>query len=124
MLLLGVMPLLQYIYAIGKKRVIDVLGRGEWNMLDIFKQSNAIAGEVARVGELYLLKLYNAKQSITTLDSLRYIHYMQKIRKTSSTFKLEVLPPASAAAKYHTWSRAYITVQEWLGNVAHLNPTN
>ena len=45
------------------------------------------------------------------------------MRKTSSTFKLEMLPPTSAAAKYHTY-RAYFTVQEWLGNVAHLNPTN
>ena len=55
-----------------------MLGKGEWNMLDIFKQSNASADEVARVGELYLLKLYNAKQSITTLDSLRYMHYIKK----------------------------------------------
>ena len=39
-------------------------------MLDVFKQSNASADEIVRVGELLLLKLYNAKQSVTALDKL------------------------------------------------------
>ena len=33
----------------------------------------------------------------------------------TGTFKLETLPPTSAAAKYHSL-RAYHTVQQWLGN--------
>lgn len=110
-------------YGIGKKKAIDVLGKGEWNILDVFKQSDASADEIARVGELFLLKLYNAKQSVTTLDKLRYVQYMQKMSKTSSTFQLRNLPPTSAAAKYQSY-RAYFTVQEWVGNVAHLNPTD
>ena len=48
---------------------------------------------------------------------------MQKMSKTSSTFQLRNLPPTSAAAKYQSY-RAYFTVQEWVGNVAHLNPTD
>ena len=91
-------------------------------MLDVFKQSNASADEIVRVGELFLLKLYKAKQSVTALDKLRYVQYMQKMSKISSTFQLQILPPTSAAAKYHSY-RAYFTVQKWLGNVAHFNPT-
>ena len=85
-------------YGNGKKKAIDVLGKGDWNMLDVFKQSNASADEIARVGELLLLKLYNAKQSVTALDKLMYVQYIQNISKTSSTFQLQILPPTSAAA--------------------------
>ena len=40
-----------------------------------------------------------------------------KKRKSSSiaSFKLESLPPTTAAAKYHAY-RAYFAVQKWLGN--------
>ena len=105
-------------YGTGEKKAIEVLGKGDWNMFDVFMQSNASA----RMGELFLLKLYNAKQSLTALDKLRYVQYMLKMSKTSSTFQLQILPPTSAAVKYHSY-RAYFTAEEWLGNVAHLNPT-
>ena len=59
-------------YSIGTKKAIDVLDKGDWNMLDVFMQSNASADETARVGELFLLRLYNAKQSVTALD--KYMH--------------------------------------------------
>ena len=45
----------------------------------------------------------------------------KNISKSSSTFQLQILPPTSAVTKYHSY-RAYFTVEEWLGNVAHLNP--
>ena len=41
----------------------------------------------------------------------------------SSNFKLENLPPTSAAAKYHSY-RTYFTIQEWLGNDGKLDPTD
>ena len=76
--------------------------------------------EIARVGEKFLLKLYNAKAA-TTLDKLRYITYNKKLKtlKVSSTFQLATLPPTTAAAKQHAY-RAYHAVQQCMGN--HLDP--
>ena len=73
-------------------------------------------------GRKLLLDLYNSKRS-ASLEKLRYIFYTQKVSKMSSSFKLESLPPTSAVAKYHSY-RAYFTIQEWLGNVGKLDPTD
>ena len=41
---------------------------------------------------------------------------MKKTKKSSfSSFRLESLPPTSAAMKFHSYG-AYFAVQEWLGN--------
>ncbi|MES9880176.1 MAG: hypothetical protein ABW185_04765 [Sedimenticola sp.] len=111
------------LYSIGKKKAITVVERhADCDELDVFQKHDASHAEVARVGESFLLKLYNAKQSVS-LDKLRYVRYMQKVSKTSSSFKLESLPPTTAAAKYHTY-RTYFAIQEWLGNVGDLEPTH
>ena len=67
--------------------------------------------------------MYNANRLSTTLDWLRFVLYTQKMKKSSSSFQLESLPPTSAAAKYHAY-RAYFAVQEWLGNARSLQPTD
>lgn len=110
------------LYGVGKKKPMAVLERGEWGILDAFQRSDSSHDEVARVGELFLLKLYGASDACNSLDKLRYVLYMQKVSKTSSTFQLQSLPPTSAAAKYHSY-RAYYAVQEWLGNVGDIEPT-
>lgn len=110
------------LFSIGKKKALKVVeDQEECVVFDAFHKSDSSPDEVARVGEIFLLKLYNAKQS-SSLDKLRYVLYMQKISKSSSSFKLESLPPTSAAGKYHSY-RSYFTVQEWLGNVGDLEPT-
>ncbi len=69
-----------------------------------------------------MLKLYGAVRS-TSLDKLRYILYTRSVSRSSlsSGFKLESLPPTSAAAKFHS-CHAYIAVQQWIGN--NLCPTD
>lgn len=57
-----------------------------------------------------------------TLDKLRYIKYMHKVGTKATSFQLQYIPPTSAAAKYHSY-QAYFAVQEWLGNVGILQPT-
>ena len=69
-----------------------------------------------------MLKLYGAVTS-TPLDKLRYIVYTRSVSRPSlsSGFKLESLPPTSAAAKFHS-NRAYLAVQQWIGD--NLGPTD
>ena len=52
-------------------------------------------------------------------DSHHTCKWSRKLKKRKSSsiasFKLESLPPTTAAAKYHAY-RDYFAVQEWLGN--------
>ena len=52
-----------------------------------------------------------------------YILYTRSVSRSSlsSGFKLESLPPTSAAVKFHSY-RAYLAVQQWIGN--NLGPTD
>ena len=66
-----------------------------------------------------LLLMYNASDTINSLDDLRYVYYKKQVLtkniETGSGFDLRALPPTSDAAKYHSY-RAYLQVQQWLGN--------
>ena len=66
-----------------------------------------------------LLLMYNAPDTINSLDDLRYVYYKKQVLakniETGSGFDLRALPPTSDAAKYHSY-RAYLQVQQWLGN--------
>ena len=102
---------------------MPILNNEDWSVLDVFRKNNASHEEEARVGEMFMLKLYNAKRLSTTLNKLRYVLYMQKMSKTSIHVHLQSLPPTCSAAKYHSY-RAYFAVQEWLGNAGNLIPTD
>ena len=90
--------------------------------MDTFKAADKTPDDVAQAGERIMLKLYNARPTVKTLDEQRHTLYNRSLSKASlsSTFKLESLPPTSAAAKFHSY-RAYHTVQQWIGN--NMDPT-
>lgn len=106
------------IYNQGKKRALQLFDSDDnWDCLSVFSQSDSIQDEIARVGELFLLKLYGAVRS-KSLDKHRYVMYFRSTRRaslSSSGFKLESIPPTSAAAKFHSY-RTYHAVQQWQGN--------
>ena len=71
-----------------------------------------------KLPRLFLLTLYNAKETCVSLDNLRFSLYrpMQMMKKTKkrksssiASFKFESLPPTTAAAKYHAY-RAYFAI--------------
>ena len=105
----------------GKKKAMELLSATDnIEYLSTFTNPDSTHTQVASAGELFMLRLYGADRS-QSLDNLRYIMYNRMIRKSSlsSGFKLEVLPPTCAAAKFHSY-RAFHTIQQWMGN--HLNP--
>ena len=77
-------------------------------MNDITKTKEGLV----KAGENFLLKLNGAKLA-ETLDDQRYLMYNIIIKSSSlsASFKLETLPPTSAAAKYHFYS-VYHAVQQ------------
>ena len=121
MLSQGVILFLQ-MYKVGKKTALNVLQNKDCKFLDIFKANDATHEQIARAGEMFVLKLYNANETCVSLDNCRFLSYLQMMKKTrkkksssSASFQLESLPPTSAARRYHAY-RAYSAVQEWLGN--------
>lgn len=109
------------LYNIGKRKALSILEHdgNNWDNLDVFRRENADRDEIEQGGESFLLHLYGATQS-ASLDKARHVLYMKQVTRrslTSEGFKLESLPPTSAAAKYHSY-RAYYTIQQWLGNDA------
>ena len=79
--------------------------------------------KVTEAGEKAFVVLYGGKVE-DSLDSLRYIKYMQKVSTCSTSFQPCKLPPTSAAAKFHS-VKTYFQVQEWMNlkqEEFHLNP--
>lgn len=104
----------------GKKKAFLVAQKESLDMLDVFESSQSSNDNISMAGEQFLLKLYGA-QRVHTIDKYRFTCYNRSISRSSlaSSFKLESLPPTSAAARQHSL-RTYLTVQQWKGNM--LNP--
>ena len=111
------------LYGQGKKKAFQLVQKdvNNFQFLDCFLNPESTKEQIASAGERFMLQLYGAHK-MQSLDRLRYISYNHAIRKStlSSSFKLESLPPTSAAAKQHSY-RTFHTVQQWLGNP--VNPT-
>ncbi len=93
------------LYNKGKKTALETLHNGQnWDCLSTFLNPDSSHEEVAQVGEQFLLKLYGATRA-TTLDKHRYILYNRTLSRSSlsTPFKLETLPPTSAAARFHSY---------------------
>ena len=77
---------------------------------------------IAETGEKLLVRLYKGNYS-DTLDKLRLVKYHEKMSTGSKQIQPKVLPPTTAAAKYHSY-RVYYQVQEWacLGTSLTLMP--
>lgn len=91
---------------------MDVLARE-------FSKSDADRERIAVCGEQLILQLY--KCGAETLDKLRFYQFNEKNRDTRKKnkmlagFSLAALAPTSASARQHSF-RAYLPVQNWLGN--------
>ena len=111
------------IYGKGKKGAFNQIEKIQ-DLLSIFETSGQNKEEIQKAGEKIIILLYGFQsESITSLDKLRHIIYKRNMKRTrlSSSFKLESLPPTSAAAKQHSF-RVYHTTQSWKGNL--LNATD
>ena len=81
-----------------------------------FTEVNVQKQQIASAGERFVINLYGGRKN-KTIDNVRHDIYNRTIQKSrlSTTFKLESLPPTSAALMHHS-SRAYHAVQQALGN--------
>ena len=56
-----------------------MLESGHWDVLNVFLKTNSNHDEVARAGEMFIIKSYGTKHTCKTLDKLRYVLCMQKM---------------------------------------------
>ena len=94
-----------------------------WTAADVFEQISASKTEIAEAGRTILRTVYftpEEKKDGLTLNQLRAARYTDKSLKAASVITAESLPPTCNAADFHSL-RAYLQVQQWLGN--ELDPT-
>ncbi|KAK7109451.1 hypothetical protein V1264_013491 [Littorina saxatilis] len=92
------------------------------NSAKVFLQTNSDHQMIAETGEKLLVDIYKGNDG-DTLDKLRLVKYHEKVFTGSKQVQPKVLPPTSAAAKYHSY-RVFYQVQEWacLGTSLELMP--
>ena len=78
--------------------------------------------EIVKAGEKALVFLYNG-QSTEGLDQLRYRRFCAKVASSPVPVEAQSLPPASAAAEYHSL-RVYYQIMEWKRESTNLLPEN
>lgn len=99
----------------GKKTIIESLLKNQ-NISELMKpfyEADTDSRTIANNGCELIKSIYNASESTSSLDALRYEKY--QILTAKCTFSLEKLPPTIGAAKQHSF-RVYHQLQKWLGN--------
>ena len=89
-----------------------------WAAVDVFEQSTATKTEIAEAGRAILRTIYctaKERKEGLTLNQMRAARYTEKSLAAASVITAESLPPTRDAADLHSL-RAYLQVQQWLGN--------
>ena len=67
----------------------------------VFDNPNATQVQIDKAGEAAFVGMYNGKKS-DSLDGLRYKKYCDKVATSLTQVDPKLLPPTSAAAKFHS----------------------
>lgn len=93
-----------FLFNKGKKASLAVLRKSPqlFEELSLFYATDASKPEIVKAGIKFLLKLYNAKHTLS-LNELRYFMYLRITSRQvlSSQFNLAVLPPTEKSAEQH-----------------------
>ena len=90
--------------------------------LFLIQSDQITCDEIIEAGEKALVCLYNGSEN-ESLDTLRCRRFKEKVVKCSKAIQAEVLPPSSAAAKYHSL-RDFYQISEWKGEEGSLTATD
>ena len=104
-----------HLYGIGKGTSLKKFksSRHFQEQAKMFATESATPKEISTAGEQALVILYNGTPG-ESLDSLRYRRFCEKVSTNTSSLHPQVLPPTSAATKYHSF-RVYFQILEWKG---------
>lgn len=80
---------------------------------EVFKQENCPPDTLINCGIQFILAMYGAPKTETSLDNYRYLSFA-KCTRLNKPVQLSSLPPTAAAAQQHLF-RVYYQIQTWLG---------
>ena len=111
-----------HIYGLGKGVALKLMRSNQVfpKLADTFRDPNSTQEDVVIAGEHAIVLCYKG-QTGDKLDFLRLQRFHQRVLSSTSCVKPEVLPPTSAAAKFHSM-RVYLQVQQWIGHADHVKP--
>ena len=110
------------VYGIGKQKTVSKL-KADKNLrrsVAIFMSRHANVKEVVNADNSAPISLYNGGPD-DMLDTMRYQRFCEKTARSIIAIDPCLLPPTSAAAKYHSL-RVYHQVQVWLGHEINVPP--
>ena len=86
----------------------------------VFECTTSSKEDISTAGERVLVELYGLKNT-DTLDLLRHKKFCGKAATCSVRIEPQSLPPASAAAKYHSF-RVFYQMMQWKGCPVNMLP--
>ena len=104
------------IYGIGKPVSLKLIQENNFGFLQqakVFSDAGSDRSAIETAGEKAVILLYRDKCS--SLDALRLRRFQEKLATSKTFIHPRVLPPTSAANKYHSF-RVYHQVQQWKDN--------
>ena len=108
-------------YGIGKGAALKkFIGDEELVILAEMFMEQSSKVEIVGCGKL-IIGLYGGV-FLEGLDLLRFWKFTRKVMGNATYVQVQSMPPTSASAKYHSLC-AYFHVQEWIGAVKGLQPT-
>ena len=86
----------------------------------IFDNPHSTPAQVDQAGEKALVAIYSGKKT-DSLNNLRYKKYCEKVSTNISQVDPKVLPPTTAAARFHS-KRAFLQINQWKDSDCDLLP--
>jgi hypothetical protein len=112
------------LYGQGKKKAFNLLKKNieSRECAQIFNSDTSTASMIVTAGERFLLTLYGAPRTTTSLNEHRYHSFTKAVAKSPvhTELRLASLPPTLRAAEQRS-KRVYLQVQQWHGR--ELPPT-
>ena len=84
------------------------------SVVSIFNESDALPDDIAQAGELFLLALYRALKSETSLNDFRFQCFNKSVARSKAEVIFANLPPTQGTVCQH-FLRVYHQVQLWHG---------
>lgn len=111
-----------HIYGLGKGVALQLIRTDKTfqEKAKVFRDANKKKEVIIAAGEKAIVLAHKGLPK-DNLDNLRLLRFHQKVNSSTVFVQPQVLPPTSAAAKFHSM-RVYLQVQQWMGQGDQLKP--
>lgn len=111
------------VYGIGKSAGLQLLIKNNefYESAKVFMDPLSTKHDISAAGEKAMMLLFKCPGSISTLNQLRHLKFIEKVTASASYVESKVLPPTSDACSFHSF-RVYLQVESWKTLGCNLDP--